>query len=509
MEEKMRIEDAVECMSKSYLHRILDSYMKDTIKPDEDPSRKRIIKDQEVLSSPENIEKRMQFSGLSFKAKTLSFFLLEALLADEDYSLDERTIIDQVINYEKQIIKESKSPEIFKLKDPEAVRTYTTILEVALEDDVISDDEKKLLAKLRNHLGLSLRDHYQLQATLKKFPKPNNEIHTEKEIKNELIELQKRGVVFYCNQCGDGATYLIPEEITDGVKSVLGIELSDNAYDLLLQKLTTEALRQILDANKLPLSGSKTERVERIIKADVLPSATLNALSNDELYELCKKLPGVNVSGTKPDKIQNIINHFDKLRVVVCDADADPREKYYEYYVELATRDRENLLSNKIISKDKDMDLAFENATRFLFEKKLGLSLEQMKGSEHPDGILRFGKSDELFMWDTKSKETSYEFPNDHFNQFRRYIHNSSERVNCFMVIAPEISEKAEENSYRLKTHSGSDTDVSVVSAADLKWVAENWSSMSSNGKFDLEVLNFTGILERNNLKKRMKIYLK
>jgi hypothetical protein len=505
---KMRIEEAVEFMSKSYLHRILDSYTKDTIKPDEETSRKQVIKDQEILSNPENISKRMQFSGISFNAKTLAFFLLEALLADDDYSLDERTIIDQVINYEKQIIKESKNPEIFKLKDSEAVTTYTTILEVALEDDVISEDEKRLLFKLRSHLKLSLRDHYQIQASLGKFPKPDNEIHTEKEIKNELVELQRRGVVFYCNQCNGGATYLIPEEITAGVKKALGIELTDNAYNLLLDKLTTEALRQILEANKLPLSGSKAERVERIIKADVIPSSALNSLSNDELYELCKKLPGVNVSGTKPSKILNIIRHFDKLRIVECSDDADSREKLYEYYVELATRDRDNLLSNKIISKDKDMDLAFENATRFLFEAKLGLKLEPMKGSEHPDGILRFGKAKELFMWDTKSKETTYEFPNDHFNQFRRYIHNSTERVNCFMVIAPEISDKAEDNAYRLKSKSDSDTDVAVISASDLKWVAENWKSMCLNGKFDLEVFNYTGILNKNSLKKRMKIYL-
>lgn len=244
-----------------------------------------------------------------------------------------------------------------------------------------------------------------------------------------------------------------------------------------MDNLTIEALRQILEANGLPISGKKDERVQRVQSADIRPSEALDALSNDELYGLCKKLPGVNVSGSKSVKISNIIQHFDKLRVVVCGDVTDNREKLYEYYVELATRDRENLLSNKVIKKDKDMDSAFEEATRFLFEKKLGLTLEPMAGSEHADGILRFSKSKELFMWDTKSKETIYEFPNDHFNQFRRYIHNSAERVNCFMVIAPEIAEKAEENAYRLKTQSGTDTDLALISADDLKWVAENWST--------------------------------
>ncbi|VAW41862.1 hypothetical protein MNBD_DELTA03-1240 [hydrothermal vent metagenome] len=505
----MRIEEAVECMSKINLHRILDSYTKDTLKPDEETSRKRIISDRDILQDPENIAKRMQFAGVSFDTKALAFFLMETLLSADQYQSDEQTIIASVRDYEKRIIEEASSPEAFKYKDTAAVNTYKTVLEVALEDDVISDDEKRLLARLRTYVGLSLNDHHLIQASLNKFPKAGNDIHTEKEIKNGLVDLQRRGAVFHCNQCSGGPVYMIPEEIVPGVKLVVGIELTREAYGLLLDKLTVEALRQILDANRLPTSGKKDERIQRVRSADIQPSDALEVLSNDELYELCKKLPGVNVSGSKAAKTKNIIQHFDKLRVVVCDDTADSREKLYEYYVELATRDRENLLSNKVIKKDKDMDSAFEEATRYLFENKLGLSLEPMPGSEHADGTLRFPKSKELFMWDTKSKETIYDFPNEHFNQFRRYIHNSTERVNCFMVIAPEISDKAEENAYRLKTQSGTDTDLSLISADDLKWVAENWRSYATNGNFTLDVFNFTGILDRGSLKKRMKIFLK
>ena len=505
----MKIEEAVECMSKSYLHRILDSYTKDTIKPDEEESRKRIVADKNILCEPENIARRLHFTGITFDAKTLSKFLIEALLDAEGCSLDERTLIELVISYEKKIIEEASNSEVFKLKDSVSIKTYTTVLEVALEDNVISDDEKRLLTRLRTHLDLSLRDHYLIQATLNCFPKTGNELHTEKEVKSELVELQKRGIVFFCNQCGDGPTYLIPDEVEPGVKSVLGVELSENTYELLLDKLTTVALKQILEAHSLPVSGKKEERVNRITKADILPSDALGSLSSEELYSLCKSLPGVNVSGTKATRIKNVINHFDRLRVVASGATSDPREKLYDYYIELAGRDRQNLLSNNIISKDKDMDSAFEEATRFLFEEKLGLSLEPMPGSEHPDGLLRFGKSKELFMWDTKSKESTYKFPNDHLNQFKRYIYNSTERVNCFLVIAPTVSDDAIENTYRLKVESQSDTDVAIINAEDLKWIAENWKDSNIKEGFNLEVFNFTGILNRANLKQRMRIFLK
>ena len=505
----MRIEETVECMSKFYLHRILDSYTKDTIKPDEDVSRKRIISDKDLLSDPKNIHQRLYDSGTTFDSKVLSNFLLEALLDTEQATLDEPTIIAQVIDFEKRILKESSNPDTFKFKDHDAGKTYKTVLEVALADDQISEDEKNLLSRLRTHLGFSLRDHFLFQAKLGKFPKPGNELHTEKEIKQELVELQKKGVVFYCNNCKDGSVYLIPEEIVSGVKEVMGFEMSGKAYELLLNSLAMKALKQILASKDLPVSGKKEDLILRITQAEIKPSEALETLSVDELHALCKSLPGVQVSGSKTKRISNIVNHFDKLRVVETDDDADPRLKFYEYYVELATRDRENLLSNKIISKDKDMDSAFEEATRYLFEKKLVIPLEEMPGTEHADGCARFKKSKELLLWDTKSKETIYEFPNNHAKQFKNYIHNSTERVNCFLIIAPEISEKSLENAYSLKIKSNVDTDIALIGAADLKWVAENWRTYSEKGEFSLDVFNYTGILDRTNLKRRLQIFLK
>ncbi|MDT8335019.1 MAG: hypothetical protein RQ753_04925, partial [Desulfurivibrionaceae bacterium] len=229
----MIIEEAVECMSKFYLHRILDSYTKDTIKPDEIVSRKRIISDKDLLADPKNIHQRLYDTGSSFDSKILSNFLLEALLDAENATLDEATIISQVIDFEKTILNESSNPETFKFKDRDAGKTYETVLEVALEDDQISEDEKNLLSRLRTHLGFSFRDHFLFQAKLGKFPKPENELHTEKEIKQELVELQKKGVVFYCNNCKDGSVYLIPKEIMKGVKKLTGFEMSGKAYGLL------------------------------------------------------------------------------------------------------------------------------------------------------------------------------------------------------------------------------------------------------------------------------------
>jgi len=44
-----------------------------------------------------------------------------------------------------------------------------------------------------------------------------------------------------------------------------------------------------------------------------------------------------------------------------------------------------------------------------------------MKGNNNPDGRL-ICNNDDVILWDNKSCETDYNFPDKHFNQFKRYI---------------------------------------------------------------------------------------
>lgn len=503
----MKVEDAVGRMTKAYLHRILDSYTKDIHKPGEEECRSRLIRDVEDLASKESVEKRFNLSGLDFTSKTLMTFILEILLDKSDAWEEERALIEAVETREKEIVKAAKDPDSLKFRDEEKVNTYKTVLEVALDDDVITEDEKRLLQRLRSHLGLKIRDHYILQARLDRFPKSNNEIHSQKEIIDQLTELQKRGIIFYCNRHENGPVYVLPEEFVPGVKQVLGIELKESSFRLMLDHLMGSQLKRVLDSNKLPVSGSKEEQANRIIEAGIEPSQVLGHFQTDELYKLCKKLPGVKVSGAKGERISSVISYFDNLRTREVSQESDHRSLLYDYYVELAKRDYSNLLGNKVITKDKDVDNAFEEATRYLFEVKCNLAHMVQTGSEHPDGMFHVNQRDSVIMWDTKSKESSYSFPNDHFRQFKRYIRDSPRRVECFVVIAPEITDGAIENAYKLKVESGQDTDVALVSAYDLKWLAENWINYSKEkAALNLDVVNVTGKIDRQVLERQLRI---
>jgi hypothetical protein len=92
--------------------------------------------------------------------------------------------------------------------------------------------------------------------------------------------------------------------------------------------------------------------------------------------------------------------------------------------------------------------------------------------------------------------------------QFKRYIRDSAIRVACFLIIVPAIAPGAAHVAARLKIESGTDTDVALIAAEDLLWVAETWQSRGNGQTFNPEVFNITGVLDRAALEQRMRLFL-
>ena len=401
----------------------------------------------------------------------------------------------------------SQSPDALKYEDAKAIDIFKAVLEVALEDDSVSDQELQLVRRLREKLGLSEHAKELILAQMDHYPRAGNRVHTPSEFRDALIDLQRRGVLLYCNKLENGQ-FVVPEEIIPAIRRALEIELSPAAWDHLLSRLSQGQLSVVLAAAGLPKSGTKEDQKGRIQSAGIRPSRALDSLSNQDLYDICKALPGAKVSGTKQHRIDRLIDYFATLVTKEVPAEVTPGERYYRYLVELAHRDRESLLTNQVIKKDIDMERAFEEGTRFLVTEKLGLELIPMPGSDHPDGCFRLRRSKELLMWDNKSKEAVYDFPEAHVRQFKRYIRDAKERVSCFLVIVPEVGDHAGMTAQKLKVDSGADTDVAIITAENLVWVAEKWQTFSKNGSFDPEVFNHTGVLTRKTLDERMKLFL-
>ena len=324
---------------------------------------------------------------------------------------------------------------------------------------------------------------------------------SEQEIVESLTGLEQD--VLDAAASEDSLRYEDPDRI-EILRDVLRAALADKL-------ITFRELKQTLIKKKLPSSGTKSELKGRVISSGLSPSRVLGILSTEELRKLCSSLPGVPVSGSKAVRIQRIIGYFANLITKEVSDEASPGERFYQYLPELARRDRENLLANQIIGKDIDIERGFEAATRFLFESRLGLKLMEMTGSEHPDGCIRFGgrrkAGGDVLMWDNKSTETAYTFPPSHLRQFKRYIRDSSDPVACFLVVVADADDSAMDRVWQLAADCAG-TNVAVIAAENLGWVAEEWWGRGVDGGFNLEVLNMTGILSRPLLEQRMRLFL-
>jgi len=504
----MKIEDCISHMTKFYLKRITNSILKEQVSKNADESRliEHIRQNIEYLTDKNRINENLSLKELNRSNRILVEEILRNLLERSESQIPEDDLFNMIVEYEKEIIECSKKIQLSTIIDSRDLDIYKTILEVALEDNIVSEDEFALIEKLRLKLNINRLHSRLIEAQIGKFPKNNNEIHLRGEFDEALKELQNKGIIFYCNHKIEKNLVVLPDDIKPGVKYFLGFEMRKEAHQLLHSEISKEQLQKIAKSFDLISYGKKETISERLIDAGCKPSEELNILSNSELYEICKKLKGVNVSGTKDQKIEKIVEYYDNLDLKKPEDLKDERAVYYQYFERLAKRDNQELLRLKLIKKDKEMEMFFEEATRYLFEKKFGLSLFSFSGSEHPDGGVLF-PDNELLMWDNKSKETKYTFPELHFKQFRRYINDSPERVKVFLIITGEIDNDSELSAIRLKQSTRTDTDVAIISASDLKYIAENWKKLQKSDKFNLNIFNLTGILDRSRIEKYLKLY--
>lgn len=501
----MKIDAAVDTMTKLYLKRVLDSVNGYVGSVDTEEARELIQDHSDDLADEDRIREELTFEKTPIGKRILYRYILQALLNSPHWSDSLERIHDKVERREEALLEAAHDEDALKYSSSKDVDILEAILEVAVEDEEISPDEISLINRLRRKLNLSEREQNIVLAQLDHFPRSGNRLHTYDEVKDALQALERKGIVFHCNRHPDGKQYVIPDEIGPGVKEALGVDLSEKGWELLLENLTKDQLYEILDANDLPVAGRKDELIQRVMEAHLRPLKSLKILYRDDLYDICEKLD-LKVRGSKQEKAERIIDHFSNIVIKEPDDPEAPAALYCEYLEELAAREHDTLRHADVIDKDIDIERAFEEGTRYLFEAKLGLEVIELEGAERPDGALRFEDGKGLLMWDNKSKEEVYRFPRGHLRQFRRYIRNSKDNVSAFLVIVPEVGDDAVETAFELKAET--DTDIALITAEDLKWVGENWPDYSSGDEFQLEVFNRPGVLDRSSLKRHMKVLL-
>ncbi|WOV83897.1 hypothetical protein PGH26_13590 [Sporosarcina jeotgali] len=271
----MYLQDILPKMSKLYLGRIVDSFLKDVHMETEEEMREVILKNIDEFQNKERVKNYLDFSREPRDLALLNELILMALMEKEGYLLTEANLYKEVEDMEKAILKQSKDDSYMNRFIPQDVnRIYSAVLDEAWKkDESLNEHEINILEVLRRELDLTKRDHYLIESRIGRFPQKNNVLHTHQQISKSLINLQTRGLILRFKD--DASYYIIPTDIARVLRYQMGGELRNEVYETLLNDLSVSQLREILLHLDFNVSGVKEAIVARIIKHNILPSTAL------------------------------------------------------------------------------------------------------------------------------------------------------------------------------------------------------------------------------------------
>ncbi|OGU59396.1 MAG: hypothetical protein A2V66_16125 [Ignavibacteria bacterium RBG_13_36_8] len=211
---------------------------------------------------------------------------------------------------------------------------YINVLRNAWEsDNEIDRSETQLLEALRKELDIWAREHLLLEHH------PN--IRQLWDVPGAYVSkrnyLLNTGLVLsYENN------YVIADEVAIQIRRAWGIDLEKDDFERLLNYLKNEQLYFTLDKTGLQLSGTKEERIERIINALIPPTELLEFFQVEELRDFCRQT-GIQISGRKSEVISNIIDFFN--------LELDLQKDNVEEVSPLPLEPEEREISNEVLAK--------------------------------------------------------------------------------------------------------------------------------------------------------------
>ena len=510
----MRYQSCVEnSPNVNELKRIASAYVEDCRRLDFQELKASLLKTEGQYISYENIAKTLD--NLKLHENPIvriiaPIFLKGCLLDQDDYMSSCKGSEEAILNYEQSVIDESNNFDYKGMSKDFALLKF--LLDKAWErDGTISVDEKNLIDEVRQYLNITPREQNMLEAKAGRYPTKGNMLHTRSDIDSVRKALQSAGLIFYVKNSDNVPCDIIPEEIAACLRKYYGIEIKNYGYKQLLLHVTKITKKQYLidiiskynenpDTGIIDLPNVPTvSQLQEIILKTIKPSNLIGGFTPKDgldmvtLQKWCAEL-GLIVSGTKAILINRILGYYDNLREIEVST-ADDRETYYSVYHELACRDYATLREKGIIKKDLECEHYFEKATNYLFETLLKNKPLLLVGTEHADGKLSY--NDKYVLWDNKSKESDVNLK-DHISQFDGYIRNSDKPVAVFMVIAPSFTENSVKECVKYSLIN--DTQILLITADELKDVAETWHKAHPDESFNLGFFKQNGRFDKSLL---------
>lgn len=284
--------------------------------------------------------------------------------------------------------------------------------------------------------------------------------------------------------------------------------VTDEALKEALSRLRGSQLTKILAKKKLRISGTKKDKIERLANSRYSFETILNSLNVGELTNLCRLYHLVS-RGRESEIVGRIIEHFRDYQIKR--TSATPKE-LFSIYDDLSKQNKNAYRDIGI--DDKNISIAtitvdFERATRYIFESIFRLTVKpQTQGQQEPDGII---KEDKIILYDCKTVlSPPYELPISHRDQFSRYIKDQYDKLEphaktalkCFIIVAHSFTDRIENKIRQMKIEPY--IPFCLVTARDLKLIAEKWLEEQKGKTLPTSALIFQGRYTLSEFKKKL-----
>ena len=501
----MKIADVLPELTIQPLRRFADAWDVSAIKSDRrDVFEQAILGEVSRIDTEEAVLRRLGTfeREIEYARRTNAEMLLRRILDVPDYVIaDECELIKGAVDADAAFFQYAQRNVSTRHLDQRSIDIYQAILEVAWENKV-SFDEYQLIERLRRKLNIAQRDHRVMEVRV---------VHTSPigapEAEQALRDLTYHG--FVCRFKRGGQTrVVVPEEIALRLRGIDGISLQSGAYKNLAAKIPINVIKETLEqANQPAVSLKKDFLVERLIDGDVPPATLLEHLGNDALDELFSNFPDQKRPAMRAVKIRHLISHFDRFASKPVEPTPDPDKIYYDFLDELASRQYDVLRAAGVIERDQNVDRAFERGVRYAFSNLLGHPPMEFTGVAHADGGV-VGKKGRVVLWDCKSSLEPYALTDKKSAQFLLYVAKEDPNVvSPFLVFSGEFTSDSAARALALKARCRPGTEIALMTAADLKWLAGKWDKEYPDKRLPLDVLAHTGLLNGGILEMGLELF--
>jgi len=502
----MQIADVLPQLGIFPLRRFADAWAVSTIKSDKrDVFEQAILGELHRINSLDAVRQRLTAleRQLDYLKRSNAEMALRMILDEPGYVVgDEAEFIKLIVEGDFAFVEYAKAPTSLRHLDRRTIDVYQSVIEVAWEDRV-TFDEYQLIKRLQSKLGICRRDHLVLETRIR-----GRSPVSSQEVIEALKSLNYEG--FVCQFKHQGRTQLvIPEEIACHLRTIYGIVLQSGAYRNLGSKLPTAAIRKALEDTGQPaVSHKKDWLIDRLIDGDISPAFVLDGLDDKALDEVFQTFPQEKRPTMRAVKIRHLISHFERFAAKAPEPKPeDPDRTYFDYLAELCSRQYEVLRAANVIHRDQNVDRFFERGVRYAFRTFFGHPSLEFTGSAHADGgvVARNGR---MALWDCKSAMEPYALTEAKCAQFLQYVAREAPTVvSPFLILSGSFTDDSSARALTLKANCRPGTEIGLLTAADLKWLAERWVRDYPAKRLPLDVLAHSGRLDRETLEFRLKAF--